>query len=206
MSLARAQHRNDNVNLWLLYSLHTSPPRRPTDFSKPANNHLFILSGISSPVTHRSETTLTFICVPNPLAQQAWIITQVVALLPSPGTAVVTQKKAALWTDSRYWVQAEREMDCNWDLEKDGGCGRSICLCVCFIMTTLCYDTWALLARVHRICADNCRILSRDLSDKNSSLQKPKWLQVKAVKVTAHPKIALYTLFSRRATNHSQLF
>ncbi|XP_075902797.1 xaa-Pro aminopeptidase 2 [Nelusetta ayraudi] len=37
----------------------------------------------------------------------------------SAGTAVVTQKKAALWTDSRYWVQAEREMDCNWDLEKD---------------------------------------------------------------------------------------
>ncbi|XP_071313604.1 xaa-Pro aminopeptidase 2 isoform X2 [Trachinotus anak] len=37
----------------------------------------------------------------------------------SAGTAVVTQSKAALWTDSRYWVQAEREMDCNWELEKD---------------------------------------------------------------------------------------
>ncbi|XP_031718382.1 xaa-Pro aminopeptidase 2 [Anarrhichthys ocellatus] len=37
----------------------------------------------------------------------------------SAGTAVVTQTKAALWTDSRYWVQAERQMDCNWDLEKD---------------------------------------------------------------------------------------
>uniref|UniRef100_A0A8C6TE29 X-prolyl aminopeptidase (aminopeptidase P) 2, membrane-bound n=1 Tax=Neogobius melanostomus TaxID=47308 RepID=A0A8C6TE29_9GOBI len=34
----------------------------------------------------------------------------------SAGTAVVTQTKAALWTDSRYWVQAEREMDCNWEL------------------------------------------------------------------------------------------
>uniref|UniRef100_A0A8D0AA42 X-prolyl aminopeptidase (aminopeptidase P) 2, membrane-bound n=1 Tax=Sander lucioperca TaxID=283035 RepID=A0A8D0AA42_SANLU len=39
----------------------------------------------------------------------------------SAGTAVVTQTKAALWTDSRYWVQAERQMDCNWELEKDGG-------------------------------------------------------------------------------------
>uniref|UniRef100_A0A3P8S8P4 X-prolyl aminopeptidase (aminopeptidase P) 2, membrane-bound n=1 Tax=Amphiprion percula TaxID=161767 RepID=A0A3P8S8P4_AMPPE len=39
----------------------------------------------------------------------------------SAGTAVVTQSKAALWTDSRYWVQAERQMDCNWELEKDGG-------------------------------------------------------------------------------------
>ncbi|KAK5864595.1 hypothetical protein PBY51_015826 [Eleginops maclovinus] len=37
----------------------------------------------------------------------------------SAGTAVVTQTKAALWTDSRYWVQAERQMDCNWDLETD---------------------------------------------------------------------------------------
>ncbi|KAK9518284.1 hypothetical protein VZT92_023595 [Zoarces viviparus] len=37
----------------------------------------------------------------------------------SAGTAVVTQTKAALWTDSRYWVQAERQMDCNWELEKD---------------------------------------------------------------------------------------
>uniref|UniRef100_A0AAX7TFU7 X-prolyl aminopeptidase (aminopeptidase P) 2, membrane-bound n=1 Tax=Astatotilapia calliptera TaxID=8154 RepID=A0AAX7TFU7_ASTCA len=38
----------------------------------------------------------------------------------SAGTAVVTLNKAALWTDSRYWVQAERQMDCNWELEKDG--------------------------------------------------------------------------------------
>ncbi|XP_074505510.1 xaa-Pro aminopeptidase 2 isoform X1 [Sebastes fasciatus] len=37
----------------------------------------------------------------------------------SAGTAIVTQTKAALWTDSRYWVQAERQMDCNWELEKD---------------------------------------------------------------------------------------
>ncbi|XP_054648772.1 xaa-Pro aminopeptidase 2 [Dunckerocampus dactyliophorus] len=37
----------------------------------------------------------------------------------SAGTAVVTPIKAALWTDSRYWVQAERQMDCNWVLQKD---------------------------------------------------------------------------------------
>ncbi|KAF4091455.1 hypothetical protein AMELA_G00037040 [Ameiurus melas] len=37
----------------------------------------------------------------------------------SSGTAVVTQDKAVLWTDSRYWVQAERQLDCNWELEKD---------------------------------------------------------------------------------------
>ncbi|RMB98199.1 hypothetical protein DUI87_25102 [Hirundo rustica rustica] len=36
----------------------------------------------------------------------------------SAGTAVVTQDKAALWTDSRYWTQAERELDCNWELQR----------------------------------------------------------------------------------------
>ncbi|NWU45306.1 XPP2 aminopeptidase, partial [Hylia prasina] len=36
----------------------------------------------------------------------------------SAGTAVVTQDKAALWTDSRYWTQAERELDCNWELHR----------------------------------------------------------------------------------------
>ncbi|XP_029463280.1 xaa-Pro aminopeptidase 2 isoform X2 [Rhinatrema bivittatum] len=36
----------------------------------------------------------------------------------SAGTAVVTMSKAALWTDSRYWTEAERHMDCNWELQK----------------------------------------------------------------------------------------
>uniref|UniRef100_A0A8C3XQB8 X-prolyl aminopeptidase 2 n=1 Tax=Chelydra serpentina TaxID=8475 RepID=A0A8C3XQB8_CHESE len=37
---------------------------------------------------------------------------------PISGTGVVTTKKAGLWTDSRYWTQAERQMDCNWELQK----------------------------------------------------------------------------------------
>ncbi|NWR20719.1 XPP2 aminopeptidase, partial [Emberiza fucata] len=36
----------------------------------------------------------------------------------SAGTAVVTWDKAALWTDSRYWTQAEQELDCNWELQR----------------------------------------------------------------------------------------
>ncbi|XP_004713130.1 xaa-Pro aminopeptidase 2 [Echinops telfairi] len=39
----------------------------------------------------------------------------------SAGTAVVTLAKAALWTDSRYWTQAERQMDCNWELHQEVG-------------------------------------------------------------------------------------
>ncbi|XP_023223653.1 probable Xaa-Pro aminopeptidase P [Centruroides sculpturatus] len=36
----------------------------------------------------------------------------------SAGTAVVLLNKAALWTDSRYFLQAEDELDCNWILMK----------------------------------------------------------------------------------------
>lgn len=36
------------------------------------------------------------------------------------GTAVVTTKQALLWTDGRYFLQAEHELDSNWQLMKDG--------------------------------------------------------------------------------------
>ncbi|CAG0885290.1 unnamed protein product [Cyprideis torosa] len=38
----------------------------------------------------------------------------------SAATAVVTRDKAALWTDGRYFLQAEQELDCNWILMKSG--------------------------------------------------------------------------------------
>lgn len=38
----------------------------------------------------------------------------------SKGYAIVTIKKAALWTDGRYFLQAEAEMDCNWILMRKG--------------------------------------------------------------------------------------
>lgn len=39
----------------------------------------------------------------------------------SAGTAVITKTKAALWTDSRYWLRAEKELDKNfWTLKKSG--------------------------------------------------------------------------------------
>ncbi|XP_013414158.1 xaa-Pro aminopeptidase 1 isoform X2 [Lingula anatina] len=41
----------------------------------------------------------------------------------SAGTAVVTEDKAALWTDGRYFLQAEAELDCNWILMKQGETG-----------------------------------------------------------------------------------
>jgi len=37
----------------------------------------------------------------------------------SAGTAVITTKDAALWTDGRYFIQAEQQLDHNWVLMKD---------------------------------------------------------------------------------------
>jgi Xaa-Pro aminopeptidase len=44
----------------------------------------------------------------------------------SSGTAVITKDAAAVWTDGRYFLQAENELDCNWILMKQGEAG------VCF--------------------------------------------------------------------------
>ncbi|KAH9505607.1 hypothetical protein Btru_056018 [Bulinus truncatus] len=41
----------------------------------------------------------------------------------SAGTAVITTSKAALWTDGRYFVEAEETLDCNWILMKSGVAG-----------------------------------------------------------------------------------
>ncbi|XP_035204460.1 xaa-Pro aminopeptidase 1-like, partial [Stegodyphus dumicola] len=38
----------------------------------------------------------------------------------SAGTAIVTENHAALWTDGRYFLQAEQQLDGNWILMKDG--------------------------------------------------------------------------------------
>ncbi len=42
----------------------------------------------------------------------------------SSGLAIVSLRTAALWTDSRYFTQAEEELDCaNWLLMRDGNSG-----------------------------------------------------------------------------------
>ncbi|XP_059166348.1 xaa-Pro aminopeptidase 1-like isoform X2 [Physella acuta] len=38
----------------------------------------------------------------------------------SSGTAVVTMSSAALWTDGRYFLEAEQSLDCNWILMRSG--------------------------------------------------------------------------------------
>ena len=38
----------------------------------------------------------------------------------SAGSAVITKDQALMWTDGRYYLQAQKEMDSNWILMKDG--------------------------------------------------------------------------------------
>lgn len=38
----------------------------------------------------------------------------------SAGLAVVTADQAMLWTDGRYWLQAEQQLDHNWTLMRSG--------------------------------------------------------------------------------------
>ena len=45
---------------------------------------------------------------------------QVSGFTGSAGTAVFTREKAALWTDGRYFLQANQELDSDWTLMKDG--------------------------------------------------------------------------------------
>ncbi|ROT63461.1 hypothetical protein C7M84_018673 [Penaeus vannamei] len=43
----------------------------------------------------------------------------------SAGTAVVTMEQLALWTDGRYFLQADDELDCNWLLMKQKNPGKA---------------------------------------------------------------------------------
>ena len=43
----------------------------------------------------------------------------------SAGTALVTGTNALLWTDGRYFIQAEAQMDENWTLMKIGQPGTT---------------------------------------------------------------------------------
>ncbi|KAF4524496.1 hypothetical protein B566_EDAN011507 [Ephemera danica] len=38
----------------------------------------------------------------------------------SAGWAVITATEQAVWTDSRYWLQSDQQLDCNWYLMRDG--------------------------------------------------------------------------------------
>merc|ERR1712165_615381 len=41
----------------------------------------------------------------------------------SNGLAIITQEKAAMWSDGRYLIQAENELDCNWEFHQGSESG-----------------------------------------------------------------------------------
>lgn len=45
----------------------------------------------------------------------------------SAGTAIITHDKAYLFTDGRYFLQADKQLDSNWTLMKRGEKGASLC-------------------------------------------------------------------------------
>lgn len=54
------------------------------------------------------------------LYSQLKMIEQICGFSGSAGTAVVTLDKAALATDGRYFNQASKQLDSNWELLKQG--------------------------------------------------------------------------------------
>lgn len=74
-----------------------------------------------------SEVPLQAVIVPSSDAHQSEYLAPcdlrrafVSGFTGSAGTAVITQEKAALWTDGRYFLQAEKELDSSWVLMKMG--------------------------------------------------------------------------------------
>jgi len=70
------------------------------------------------------------------------------------GTAIVTETKAAMWADGRYYLQAREQMDDNWLLMKDG---TSVTFC-CW-SSVLNDGIFIFLRRMcHRLALDACEL------------------------------------------------
>lgn len=77
--------------------------------------------------SYKSTPQLQAIIIPSSDAHQSEYLAEcdkkreyISGFTGSAGTAVVTLNKAALWTDGRYFLQAEKELDDNWMLMKAG--------------------------------------------------------------------------------------
>ena len=71
------------------------------------------------------------------------------------GNAIITTNKAALWTDGRYFLQANNQLDENWTLMKQG-------------RNTDCTNRYELISIRKRLC---CRKLSRCIQEIDVALK-----------------------------------
>lgn len=53
-------------------------------------------------------------------SSQKKVLNKISSILCHSGTAIVTEQHAAMWTDGRYFLQANQQMDNNWTLMKMG--------------------------------------------------------------------------------------
>lgn len=88
--------------------------------------------------------------IPDHWKSRAWLS----GFSGSAGTIVVTDKKAALWTDSRYFLQAEKELD-----------GSGIDLCKMGLSETLILEAWIIKELKKKdIVAFDGRLLSHSMA------------------------------------------
>ncbi|XP_069752118.1 xaa-Pro aminopeptidase 2 [Narcine bancroftii] len=109
---------SDKSNTDLVRNCTTNPPYLPptvviTAARLNALRNLMDAQNISVYVIPATDPHLSEYIAPRH-ARRAWIT----GFTGTAGTAVVSKTNAVLWTDGRYWIQAERQMDCNWELNR----------------------------------------------------------------------------------------
>ena len=87
--------------------------------------HLMLLQVVPSEDSHQSEYIAACDArrgeiASSLLCRMLMIIEYICGFSGSAGTAVVTLDKAALATDGRYFNQASKQLDSNWELLKQG--------------------------------------------------------------------------------------
>eukprot|EP00268_Persea_americana_P044428 TRINITY_DN4491_c1_g1_i2.p1 TRINITY_DN4491_c1_g1~~TRINITY_DN4491_c1_g1_i2.p1 ORF type:complete len:729 (-),score=141.42 TRINITY_DN4491_c1_g1_i2:471-2657(-) len=104
----------------------SSEIRRAHGNSKPPDEKLRALRELFS----RPGIGIDAYIIPSEDAHQSEFIAEcfmrrayITGFTGSAGTAVVTRDKAALWTDGRYFLQAEKQLNSNWILMRAGNFG-----------------------------------------------------------------------------------
>ncbi|CAL5089281.1 unnamed protein product [Urochloa decumbens] len=98
----------------------------PADPASAGDEKLRSLRGLFA----RPDVAIDAYIVPSQDAHQSEFIAEcfmrrayLTGFTGSAGTAVVTKDKAALWTDGRYFLQAEKELSHGWTLMRSGNHG-----------------------------------------------------------------------------------
>ncbi|KAK4378963.1 hypothetical protein RND71_000825 [Anisodus tanguticus] len=72
-----------------------------------------------------TRSVLSYIWPLGKVVSEFWkyLVDGKIGFTGSAGTVVVTKDKAALWTDGRYFLQAEKQLNSSWDLMRAGNLG-----------------------------------------------------------------------------------